>query len=194
MADNNQGFASISFESDQWLKVLKKLERKWDYLIAGQSPLRKEYAGIVSVHVYSDIIDHFRKQRGPNGPWDKWSDSYSDTIAGKIAFRYVNGRTIPITDPEFLSKNKPPRKPGLILQDSGRLRQSISPTNFRLKNEGILFYNDAKTKDGFPYAEHHDKGKSSWKGNPRPFMWLSPKGINGIIETTVQWLKEGFGK
>lgn len=198
MAKKEQLSAAISFESDPWLKALGKLQKKWDYMFVGQNKVRQEYAGIVSSFVFQDIDDHFKKQRGPNGPWDSWSDSYSDAIANKVAFRYVNGRTIAITDPEFLAQNKPPRKPGLILQDSGNLRQRIVPQGgdipFRLNNEGVLFYNNAQTKDGFAYAKHHDEGKSSWKGNPRPFMWLSPKGINGIIEATVQWLKEGFGK
>lgn len=37
-----------------------------------------------------------------------------------------------------------------ILQDSGRLRNSFKPQNYRSVSEGILWFNNAQTKSGFP--------------------------------------------
>lgn len=121
---------------------------------------RKTFGGVVSSTVYKDIIEHFEEEKGPEGKWDEWSNAYA-THLKKI------GR----------SGNK-------ILQFSGRLRQSFTPQSWRSTEDGILFFNKV------PYAKHHDEGESSYKGNPRKFMWLSNKGMNSIVEQTLKWLLE----
>jgi phage gpG-like protein len=77
------------------------------------------------------------------------------------------------------------------LQFSGRLRQTITPESWRSNAVGILFYDNAKTKKGFPYAEAHDQG-GSMNGRPpkRSFMWLSNTGMDGIVDKVNRWLSE----
>jgi phage gpG-like protein len=161
MAEDSRAFADIYFESEQWNKILKKIDKKWDDV-----KNRKEFGGIISASVYQDIIKHFEEEKGPEGKWDSWSDAY-DKHLKKI------GR----------GGNKK-------LQFSGKLRQNITPNKWRATPEGILFYNNAKTKGGFPYAEHHDEGKSSSQGNPRSFMWLSAVGIKQMVDKINKWLLE----
>ena len=120
MADNP---AEFILESKEWDDLLKKLKRKYKDIED-----RKEFGGIVSSVVYKDIMEHFDKEKGPDGKWQKWSDVYEKHLK-KI------GR----------SGNK-------ILSFSGKLRQAFLPTNYKSMPEGVLFFNRVK------YAKRHDEG------------------------------------
>ncbi len=159
--------AEFTFESKSWQRVMTKLRKKWDHILVGTSQVRKEFAGISSVIVFKDIIEHFENEQGPQGKWVKWSEAYA------------------------MHLNKIGRGGNKILQFSGRLRQSTQPQNWRSINEGVMFFNNAKTKDGFPYAQAHDQGGKE-KGRPpkRSFMWLSSKAIDAIVRATEKWLAE----
>ncbi len=126
---------------------------------------KKEYYGLLSAIIYQDINDHFAKQEGSEGPWKQWSKSYQAAMQrrGKAG--------------------------NLILQDSGKMRQNFKPTNVRTTSGGILWFNDAKTKSGFPYAAAHDEGGST-AGRPpkRDFMWLSDKAMDKVAEQTLAFM------
>lgn len=154
--------SSISFDSKEWDKILKKLRKKWNDI-----ENRKEFGGIISSFVFADIMSHFEKEKGPDGPWVEWSKSYKDHL------------------------NKIGRSGNKKLQFDGKLRQSFTPTNYRASSDGVLFFNNAKTKTGFPYAYAHDNDEEPRKKLPRrAFMWLSSQAINGIINATQKWLSE----
>ena len=128
---------------------------------------KKELGGIINVTVFADIMDHFKKEEGPNGRWKEWSEAYQDHLVriGRIG--------------------------NLKLQFNGKLRQSFTVKSFKPVSDGILFFNAAKTKKGFAYAEAHDEG-GRVPGRPpaRPFMWLSKKAVQKIGGIVVKWLKE----
>lgn len=151
--------AEFEFDDKQWQAILKKLNTKWKDI-----QNRKEFGGITSAIVFEDIMDHFSKEQGPDGKWDSWSESY-DKHLKKI------GR----------GGNK-------ILQFSGKLRQTFTPTSWRSNQEGILFFNNAKTRTGFAYAEAHDEGGP--KLPKRSFMWFSKNGMTKLVEQTLKWLSE----
>jgi phage gpG-like protein len=212
--------AEFIFESEQWQKIIKKIQKKWKDIES-----RKELGGILSSVVYADIMDHFDKEEGPDGPWKDWSDGYKKHLK-KI------GR----------SGNKK-------LQFSGNLRQGVKPNNWRPKSEGVLFYNNAKTKGVVTDDNQSNRdlqklkrsetqkslkkrakklfgnkiaGKVSKalakrivkvekrkktisgkgfpyaeahdKGGPklpqRKFMWLSKEGMEKIIKQVTDWLEE----
>lgn len=126
----------------------------------------RKYMGLLSAIVYGDIMDHFKKQEGPNGSWPAWSALYREhaTRAGKVE-----------------SQN--------MLKWSGHLRQNFKPTDYRITNQGPLWYNNATTKSGFPYAFHHDEGAKK----KRPFMWLSDTAMEKVEEQTLAFmLDEGI--
>lgn len=123
-----------------------------------------QYAGLLSAIVYQDIIKHFEEEQGSGGPWEKWSTFYMEQM--KL---------------ENKSGNK-------ILQDTGRLRNSFTPQKYRKTSAGLLWYNNAKTKSGFPYAAAHDEGGSRLP--KRDFMWLSSKAMDKISEQTLQFMLE----
>lgn len=152
---------------------------------------RARLGQVLSIPVYKDIMDHFSKEMGPTGKWEKWSISYASAINGRIAFRYINGRIVPI-GPHTMEEwgIKPPRRPGKILQATGRLRQSFSPGNWRNLQDGYLYYNNATLRSGFPYAKAHDEGAD--KLPKRSFMWLSKKGMESIKTVALGWMKEIF--
>lgn len=90
----------------------------------------KAFVGVIASIVFRDITDHFSKQSGPSGPWQKWSELYADHMQ-KIG----------------KGGNK-------ILQDTGTLRKNLQPQNWRKDPQGIVFFNPVQ------YAARHDEGLS----------------------------------
>lgn len=117
-----------------------------------------EYVSELSVYVFQDIIDHFAKEEGPEGPWTPWSRAYAEHAAK--------------------------RGQRMILQDTGRLRNSTIMS--RPTSEGILWFNPAKTESGFPYAAAHDEGGPTLP--KRSFMWLSDLAQEKIAEATLRFM------
>lgn len=115
--------AEIVFDDAQWQAVLKKVRKKWDDIKS-----RKEFGGVISSVVFSDIMEHFEKQVGPDGPWAQRKEPYKTFI-------------------ESLGKKN-------ILQVSGDLRKSLMPTEgkFRSNSSGVIFYSNLE------YAQRHDEG------------------------------------
>lgn len=89
---------------------------------------QRKYVDLIAVHVFQDIIDHFKKEQGPEGKWKAWSKIYREHLQriGKAG-------------------NK-------ILQDTGRLRQGVQATNYEARRDGIAWYNRVS------YAAAHDQG------------------------------------
>ena len=149
--------AEFVFDGKPWQEMIASVRKKWDDIEA-----RKTFGAIVSSKVYADIMDHFAKEQGPGGKWQPWSAAYAEHLA------------------------KSGKGGNMILQDSGRLRQSFAPTSWVGNDDGILFFNNAKTKGGFPYAKAHNEGGPRLP--QRQFMWLSERGLDGIIDVVEKWL------
>lgn len=81
------------------------------------------------------------------------------------------------------------RKTGKKLQDTGRLRNSFKPEKYRNSSAGMIWFNDAHTKTGYPYAAGHNYG-GSMPGRPpkREFMWLSDKAMDQVSVQTLQFM------
>lgn len=147
------------FEDKEVRDFLKGMDKKLKDVKDG----RKKYAGLLSVIVFQDVNDHFDKQQGSAGRWAPWSNMYRSQL-----------------EAEGRAGNK-------ILQYSGRLRQNFKPTDFKNQSNGILWFNDAQTKSGYPYAAGHDKGTAAGS-KQRDFMWLSDKAMDKIGEQTLQFM------
>jgi hypothetical protein len=150
------------FDDQEVKSFLRSMDKNLKNIKDGQ----RKYTGLLSAIVYQDIMEHFENEAGSNGPWKQWSKFHRERMQeiGK-------------------GGNK-------ILQDSGRLRNNFKPTNVKKTKEGFLWFNDAKTKKGFPYAAAHDVGGP--KLPKRDFMWLSEKAMGRIeIETLQFMLDEG---
>lgn len=149
---------NLEFDAKKAEEFLKRLKRNKDSVDKRDDA----YVSTISLFVFQDIINHFEKEQGPSGKWKAWSKVYAEHM-------------------ETIGKggNK-------ILQDSGRLRQSFTPGQWRKRPAGIEWYNPAKTKGGFPYAAAHDEGGP--KLPQRRFMWLSDSAMNKISEATAAFL------
>lgn len=123
---------------------------------------KKPYLGLLSAIVFKDVISHFEQEKGSKGGWRKWSPTYQKHM------------------------DEIGRGGDKILQFSGRLRQNFKPTDYKTASKGITWFNDAKTKSGFPYAAAHDNGGGRLP--QRDFMWLSDKGLEDISLQTLQFL------
>ncbi len=119
----------------------------------------EEIVGAISAIVYRDVIDHFKTESEPNGPWQPWSDVYA----------------------KHMTRIK--RQNNKILQFSGKLRQNFSPGDRRTNEQGIEWFNNAKTKSGYPYAWGHNYGDK--KLPQRQFMWLSQEAMDTIADIVL---------
>jgi len=146
--------AEVEFQDLGMVRFLQKLTIKTKQY----EKKHKEVIGLFSSVVYRDIMSHFKNETGPDGKWKHWSFAYT------------------------LFMEKIGKGGNKILQDTGRLRQTFVPQKYRTSDAGVLFYNNAKTKGGFEYAEHHDK--------TRPFMWLSDKGAEDISKNVLAFMLE----
>ena len=122
----------------------------------------KKYIGLLSAIVFQDVLGHFKGELGSDGPWQAWSSSYQKQMQ-KIGKSGNN-----------------------ILQWTGKLRNNFKPTNVRTSNEGPVWFNDARTKSGFPYAYAHNTGGTQLP--KRDFMWLSDQAEEKIGVQTLQFM------
>lgn len=122
----------------------------------------RKYAGLLSAIIFQDVMTHFKDQKGSDGPWKTWSPAYRKHM-----------------DRKGKGGNN-------ILQDSGKLRQSFQPSNYKYQSKGLTWFNNAKTKDGYPYAWGHDTGDG--KLPQRDFMWLSNPALDKVAEKTLQFM------
>lgn len=124
-----------------------------------------DYVRLLSAIVFKDVIDHFEEEQGPGQRrWKGWSKSYRRMLE---------------------KQNRLPKK---ILQTTGHLKQSFKPTSFRRMKNGILWYNNAKTNKGFPYAAAHDTGGP--KLPRRRFMYLSKKASDEIAKQSLKYMEK----
>lgn len=153
----------VEFKDEKLSQFLKNITNNLRYVKNGH----KKFMGLMSKVVFADVMDHFKKQEGPDGKWEKWSSLYAEHM-------------------ERIGKggNK-------ILQDNGALRQNFKPTKVRYQNQGIIWFNDAKVSGGFPYAFAHNEG--SKKLPKREFMWASDKAVEDMSQQTLGFiLDEGL--
>lgn len=151
---------ALFVDDAQAQKWLKRLQKK----IRDVKDGARKFGDLLSAKVFADVIQHFESQEGSKGPWKAWSDTYAEHMRkiGKGGNR--------------------------ILQDTGRLRQSFTPASHRAVSQGILWYNQAKTAEGFPYAYAHQEGGKRLP--KRDFMWLSTDAQGAIEQLTLQFVLE----
>lgn len=154
--------ADVAFIMDdaEAQRWFRRLERKVKDIEDGGDA----FVGALSAVIFQDIMGHFNRQEGPEGKWAPWSRAYAEHMAkiGKAGNR--------------------------VLQDSGRLRQSFIPTNWRRMSQGVVWFNPARTKRGFPYAAAHDDGGPRLP--KRSFMWLSDAARGNIEKITLAHILE----
>lgn len=137
-----------------------------DDLVSRSDQVKKrksEFVDVLSAIVFKDVMQHFDKEKGPTSRWKMWSKIYAERMA-KLGKR----------------GNK-------ILQDSGRMRNSFTPKKVRKVANGLVWFNPAKTKDGFPYAASHDQGGN--KLPQREFMYLSDGALGKIESETLRFME-----
>lgn len=141
-------------------EFLDKIKSKFGDMKSGSD----FFGRLISPLVFRDIMAHFDQEEGSDGQWQGWSRIYSEHMA-------MIGK----------SGNK-------ILQDSGRLRQSFMPGNYKPIEGGVMFFNNASV-DGFPYAAAHNEGGGRLP--KRDFMWLSDIAMEETGQMVLNWLAEG---
>ena len=154
---------SAEFKDHELKDFLNKLSKNYKKIPKGE--INRLNAAIGTI-IAGDVDRHFLKQEGPDGPWNSWSDFYEKIMGG-------SGKTS--------SSN--------MLKITGRLRNSFRPSSYRKTGDGLLWYNPATTKSGFPYAYAHDNDDSPRTILPRrSFMWLTKDALENIAKETLEVL------
>lgn len=117
---------------------------------------------------YRDIIEHFSKEEGQDGKWKPRSKVTQE------AYARLNK-----TNAMYNPSNK-------LLQLSGKLRQSIMPSNAdKIDNYSISIFS------GSEYSKTHDEG---YKNIPqRKFMWFSDGAMTNMVTLLLNKLMEDKG-
>lgn len=156
-------FAELKFKAKRALGMIGNLEKGID----GVADKNKQYLDLLASIAFRDIIRHFQSEEGPEEAWEPWSEIY---------------------EAHMIKIGKGGNK---ILQDTGNLRQQNQPANRRKVQDGVLFFNPAKTKGGFPYAFAHDNNEQPRKKLPRrPFMWLSENALEDMAQNTLKFINK----
>ncbi len=148
----------IEFDDQYINKFLGDMRGRLKMVNGGQ----RKFVAMLSAIVYRDIMDHFSKEQGEKEKWQHWSFWYALQM-------------------ERLGKSG-----NKILQWTGRLRNNFKPTKARVSDGNITWFNDAKTKKGFPYAAAHNEGGP--KLPKRDFMWASGKAVEELAQGTLNFL------
>lgn len=152
-----------TFEDGALKKFFSSLQKNLMKVRNGE----RKFAGVLSSVIFADVMDHFKKEEGPKGTWQEWSPTYAEYM-------------------ESIGKGKNKK-----LQFSGKLRNNFKPTNYKHTRDGMTWFNDAKTKGGFPYAAAHDEGGPILP--QREFMYLSDKGLETLSANVLAFiLDEGI--
>lgn len=145
--------SSITLQQIKWDFFFRKVLNK-SKKIKNQ---RKSLLARLAVLGFKDIQEHFKEEKGPDGLWKKLS-------AAAIARRKGGGGG------------------AKILQDTGRLRNSLTPSigkRFFLKDQVTIF-------TPLDYAETHNKGKG--RIPQRKFMYISKGGMEKIKEQVEKFI------
>jgi hypothetical protein len=149
---------SVEFNASKMISYMKGLRKRTKEV----SDADRKFASTIAVFVYKDILDHFDKESGPQGKWQAWSKMYAARM------------------------NKLGKGGNKILQDTRNLVQNVKPENYRVGKGEIEFFNNAKAKDGTPYAFHHNEGAG---GMPeRRFMWLSKAVEQKLLKASLAYI------
>lgn len=128
---------------------------------------QRQWLNLMSAIIFKDVQGHFKKEEGPEDAWKEWSNSYQKHM-------------------ESIGRGN-----NLKLQFSGKLRNNFLPTNYKTQKDGVLWYNNAKTSNGYAYAWGHNEGDG--KLPQREFMWASDEAIDAMSEQTLQFILEYGG-
>jgi len=145
---------AAEFEDKEVRAFLRNMDSRLKDIKGG----RRQYASLISVLVFRDVIDHFKNEEGPEGKWKAWSDKY------KFHMQKIG------------------KSGNLILTDDRTLVNNNRFGNFRNQSNGILFFNPT------PYAEAHDEGSPKKNLPARPFMWLSKHAMDEISQQTLAFM------
>lgn len=158
MAEQN---VEAIFQNEELVQFFKSIRSNLKSIEHGEA----KYTGLLAAIVFRDVIEHFEKEEGSSGPWEEWSAGYAKKL------------------------QKEGRGGNQILQYSGKLRQSFKPEeNVRISSRTIMWFNDARTKGGFPYAALHDEGGDNHP--QRDFMWFSMKALDDVGNQTLAFMLE----
>lgn len=129
---------------------------------------------VSNIFAFKDIIDHFRREKGPKKRWQKRSD-FTQQIYKQIqigAMRPPEGQSRSQFNPA-----------NAILKMTGTLRKSLLGGNAKIKGRDAVILSS-----NVDYSGKHDKGTGFGKGKipPRPFMWLSNKAKSNMLNAMLR--------
>ena len=153
------------FESSAAIDVLKSISSR----IGSIKNRDEKYVKMLSARIVRDVDDHFREESDEHGAWTAWSDAYA-------AHRER-------------SKKRGAKRGPAMLKMTGHLKRSFKPQSWRKGSGTIVWFNNAQTKGGFPYAAAHNIGGPQLP--QRKFMRVSDTAMKDISAITTRFILSG---
>jgi hypothetical protein len=159
---------------------------QWDLFIAELSKRNGKASDYLKLAVETagraDVLDHFRTSSGPDGRWPARSPKTQEAYAN-----YSSGRWKLPKGSGHAAKYNPN---DLLLQLSGRLRQSIQPAG---KDGGVKVLDRSSVMlfSAVEYSRAHDQGVPG-RLPKREFMYLSPAGSEKVAKIFLESMTEGL--
>lgn len=148
-------------------KQLASLFKKVGDVTSGSRP----YVGLMSAIMFRDIIQHFETERGPDGPWQAWSDRYR-------AYRFNKIKKGALGVPKILQDTGRLRGGWVI---GGKLQTGAEPPKVRKVAAGLLWFNDVE------YGFKHQEGIGVPK---RIFGWISNSAHEEMVRQTKLFIMD----
>ena len=157
---------------------MKEVDRFFGKLrlrLSDKTPLLKAAYTIAG---HKDIVDHFEREEGPQGRWAPLKEGTQRHREGKIPKRSAKqiAGIEKRTGKKFVGGVK-------ILQDTGRLFNSILPTNVKKVNDDTIM-----AFANVNYSAVHDRGSKKKNIPQRKFMWFTRAGLELMRKIIVDGL------
>lgn len=123
---------------------------------------------VIAQKGYTKVIEHFAKEEGPNGKWGKWR------------------KTLPNGSVRIYNERPTKRGGTKLLQDTGRLRESIVARGYKKSAE---IFAEPSNYAGTNYSSWLDKGTK--KMIARKFMWLRSEDRAQYSEDILKYITGG---
>lgn len=152
----------VVLDDKQWRTFLGKIYRDL------RNPLEK-LSVLGSTMGYSNIIDHFRKEEGPDGEWPKRLPKT------QLAYKRLN------------KKSKVYNPSNKLLQLRGNLRKDIriarrEKRHEKVGNQGVRLFTV------IPYAGKHNYGDKDMR--QREFMYLDDETQQKMVDALIAWIAD----
>lgn len=150
----NDSIIEADLDDKEFRLAIKKLKKK----IGEVKSVENAFGRMAATWYYKDYVEHFNKEQGPDGKWQKWSPAYR---------KYMR---------------KIGRGDNKILQNTRKMFNSFNAKKWRKRFGSIEFYNDS------PYGAKHNYGQKGMPERRFMWIseWAMKNIIDGTLKLVTE--------